>query len=72
MRKSNKEVLIEKMLKDDIGKKRIDININKYNKCVGPLPKVASLKTNSALKTFARKNDYELVVIDPIIYLVKK
>lgn len=35
MRKSNKEVLIEKMLKDDIGKKRIDININKYNKCVG-------------------------------------
>ena len=72
MRKSKKEFLIEEMLKNEIGKDRINININKYNKCVGPLPKIASLKANSALKTFANNNDYELVVVDPIIYLVKK
>ena len=72
MRKSKKELLIEKMLKNDIGKDKINININKYSKYVGPLPKIASLKSNSALKTFARNNNYELVIVDSKIYLIKK
>lgn len=71
MRKSKKEILIEKMLKKEIGNEIINININKYNKYVGPLPKIASLKNNSALKTFAKNNDYKLVVEDPKIYLLK-
>lgn len=72
MRKSKKEILIEKMLKNEIGNEKINININKYNRCVGPLPKIASLKSNSALKTFAKNNNYELVIVDPKIYLIKK
>ena len=71
MRKSKKEILIEKMLKKEIGNEKINININKYNKYVGPLPKISSLKSNSALKTFAKNNNYKLVIVDPIIYLVK-
>ena len=72
MRKSKKEVLIEKMLKNELGKDEIKISISKYNKCVGPLPKVTSLRSNSALKTFAKNNNYELIVTDPEIYLKRK
>lgn len=72
MAKSKKEESIEKMLKKEIGKDRINISISKYERLVGPLPKVASLRGNSALKTFAKHNGYDLRVGNPEIYLIKK
>lgn len=61
------------MLQSKLGReKRIDISISKYEREIDKLPKLSSLKGNSSLKRVANDYGYELKIVMPQIYLIRK
>ena len=73
MAKSKKYLALKKIIGSDLGKKDvIELNISKYEKEVGTLPQMRSIKNSSSIKTLAEDYGYEIEIEKPKIRLIKR
>ncbi len=73
MAKSKKYLALQTIIGSDLGKKEIiEINISKFEKEVGILPQMRSIKNSSTIKTLADDYNYRVEIEKPKIRLIRK